>query len=119
MGWAIGAAVGMALGAKNTPVICLTGDGCFLMNGLEISVAAEQKLPVIFAVLVDRAYGMIKHSLRRAGGEEIELAIPPVDFCRMAEAAGLCLRHSQSEDFERLDCRALCNRKGLRFWRSI
>ena len=113
MGWAIGAAVGMALGAKNAPVICLTGDGCFLMNGLEISVAVEQKLPVIFAVLVDRTYGMIKHSLRRAGSNGIELPIPPVDFCRMAEAAGAyACAIRRPEDFERLDCRALCNRKG-------
>ncbi|MBN1567419.1 MAG: thiamine pyrophosphate-binding protein [Acidobacteria bacterium] len=113
MGWAIGAAVGMALGAGNAPVICLTGDGCFLMNGLEISVAVEQNLPVIFAVLIDRAYGMIKHSLRRTSDEHVDLAIPPIDFCKMAEAAGAdAFAIRRPEDFEKLDCRALCNRKG-------
>jgi len=113
MGWAIGAAVGMALGAKNTPVVCLTGDGCFLMNGLEISVAVEQNLPVIFVVLIDRAYGMIKHSLRRTSNERVDLAIPPIDFCQMAKAAGAdayAIRHP--EDFEKLDYQTLCSRKG-------
>ncbi len=113
MGWAIGASVGMALGAENTPVICLTGDGCFLMNGLEISVAVEQNLPVIFVVLVDRAYGMIKHSLRRTSSEAIDLPIPPIDFCQMARSVGaqaFVLRNT--EDFAKLDCRAICSRKG-------
>ena len=35
MGWAIGASVGVALGRRNTPVVCFTGDGCFLMSGQE------------------------------------------------------------------------------------
>ncbi len=113
MGWAIGAAVGMAAGAKGAPVICLTGDGCFLMNGLEISAAVEQQLPVIFVVLVDRAYGMIKHSLRRSSRERIDLAIPPIDFCQMAKSVGAeacVIRHP--EDFGRLDYQAICSRKG-------
>lgn len=113
MGWAIGAAVGMALGAKDKPVVCLTGDGCFLMNGLEISVAVEQQLAVVFVVLVDRAYGMIRHSLRRTSVEGIELPIPHIDFCRMAEAAGAqALAIRRPEDFEKLDGEALCSRKG-------
>jgi acetolactate synthase-1/2/3 large subunit len=113
MGWAIGAAVGMAAGAKNAPVICLTGDGCFLMNGLEISVAVEQNLPVIFVVLIDRAYGMIKHSLRRSSSENIDLPIPPIDFCQMAKSMGAeAYAIKDPEDFDRLDYQALCGRKG-------
>jgi len=113
MGWAIGAAVGMALGTDNAPVIGLTGDGCFLMNGLEISVAVEQNLPVIFVVLIDRAYGMIKHSLRRTSSERIPLAIPPIDFCMMARATGAqAFTIHQLEDFEKLDYQAICSRKG-------
>jgi acetolactate synthase-1/2/3 large subunit len=113
MGWAIGAAVGMSLGAKNKPVVCITGDGCFLMNGLELSVAVEQNLPVIFVVLIDRAYGMIKHSLRRTGSIGIGLPIPPIDFCQMAKSVGAqahILRNP--EDFAALDYQALCGRKG-------
>ncbi|HSW06540.1 thiamine pyrophosphate-binding protein, partial [Aquabacterium sp.] len=46
MGWAIGSAVGIALGKPGCPVVCLTGDGSYLMNGQEITVAAELGLPV-------------------------------------------------------------------------
>jgi acetolactate synthase I/II/III large subunit len=113
MAWAIGAAVGMAMGADNTPVICLTGDGCYLMSSQEITVAVEEGLPVIFVVLIDRAYGMIKHSLRLTSKEPTVLAVPPVDFCQMAKAAGAdacTIRHP--EDFEKLDYLAMCSRKG-------
>jgi len=113
MGWAIGAAVGMALGARNTPVVCFTGDGCFLMSGQEITVAVEQRLPVIFVVLNDHSYGMIKHAHLLAGTEPRGFGIPPVDFCRMAKAAGAeayTIRHPN--DFEQLDCHAMCSRKG-------
>jgi acetolactate synthase-1/2/3 large subunit len=113
MGWAIGASIGIALGAPNTPVVCLTGDGCFLMSGQEITVAVEERLPVIFVVLNDHAYGMIKHAHRLAGNEPLDFAIPPVDFCQMAKAAGAdayTIRHT--DDFEQLDYHALCTRKG-------
>jgi len=113
MGWAIGASIGMALGASNTPVVCFTSDGCFLMSGQEITVAVEERLPVIFVVLNDHAYGMIKHAHRLAGSEPLDFAIPPVDFCQTAKAAGAdayTIRHT--DDFEQLDYHALCDRKG-------
>lgn len=113
MGWAIGASVGVALGSRNTPVVCFTGDGCFLMSGQEITVAVEERLPVIFVVLNDHAYGMIKHAHRLAGTEPVDFAIPPVDFCQMAKAAGAdayTIRHPN--DFEQLDYHALCSRDG-------
>jgi acetolactate synthase-1/2/3 large subunit len=113
MAWAIGAAVGMALGKENTPVVCLTGDGCYLMSGQEISVAVEESLPVIFVVLIDRAYGMIKHSLRLTGKESAALAVPPIDFCQMAKAAGADAYSVRTpEDFNKLDYQAICSRKG-------
>jgi acetolactate synthase I/II/III large subunit len=113
MGWAIGAAIGMALGALNTPVVCLTGDGCFLMSGQEITVAVEQRLPVIFVLLNDHAYGMIKHAHRLTGAEPFDFAIPAVDFCEMAKAAGAdayAIRHPK--DFDKLDYSSMCSRKG-------
>jgi len=113
MGWAIGASVGMALGARSSPVVCLTGDGCFLMSGQEITVAVEERLPVIFVVLNDNAYGMIKHAHRLTGAEPRGFAIPPVDFCRMAKAAGAdAYTIRNPKDFEHLDYHAMCSRKG-------
>ena len=113
MGWAIGASVGMALGTRNTPVVCFTGDGCFLMSGQEITVAVAERLPVIFVVLNDRAYGLIRHAHRLAGTEPIDFEIPPVDFCLMAEATGANAHKIRDpKDFDQIDYQALCRRNG-------
>jgi acetolactate synthase I/II/III large subunit len=113
MGWAIGASVGMSLGAPNIPVVCITGDGCYLMSGQEITVAVEHQLPAIFVVLNDNGYGMIKHSHRLSSTEHQTFAIPPVDFCGMAKAAGADAYLIKSpKNFELLDYHAMCSRKG-------
>jgi acetolactate synthase-1/2/3 large subunit len=113
MGWAIGASVGMALGTPDVPVVCFTGDGCFLMSGQEITVAVREKLPVTFVVLNDQAYGMIKHGHRLSGTEQVDLSIPPVDFSMMAKAVG-ANAHTilHVEDFEQLNFQSFYRRKG-------
>ncbi len=113
LGWAIGASVGAALGAPDTPVVCFTGDGCFLMSGQEITVAVAEQLPVIYVLLNDQSYGMIRHGHHLAGTEPVDFSIPPVDFCMMANAVGAnahTIRHP--EDFELIDFQAVCRRNG-------
>ena len=57
MGWAIGAAVGIARGNPACPVVCITGDGAFLMSGQEITVAATEGLSVVFVIRQRRSFG--------------------------------------------------------------
>ncbi|MCB1887261.1 MAG: thiamine pyrophosphate-binding protein [Rhodocyclaceae bacterium] len=89
MGWAIGAAVGIAMARRGLPVVCLTGDGSLLMNGQEITVAEQEGLPVVFVVLNDGAYGMVKHGQRLAGAEPIGFRLPDCDLAAMARAMGV------------------------------
>lgn len=113
MGWAIGNAVGTAFGAPGTPVICLTGDGSFLMSGQEITVAVAQSLPVIFVLLNDQALGMVKHGQRLGGAEPVGFDLPPVDFAKMASAMGA---HAESvrtvDELNNLDFQTICARPG-------
>lgn len=88
MGWAIGAAVGTALGAPKHPVVCITGDGSYLMSSQELSVAVAQRLPMVFIVLNDQALGMVKHGQRLGGAEAIGYELPPVDFAMLARSLG-------------------------------
>jgi acetolactate synthase-1/2/3 large subunit len=113
MGWGIGAAVGTAMAAPGTPVVCLTGDGSVLMNGQEITVAVDEQLPVIFIVLNDQSYGMVKHRHREVVENPLEFDIPPVDFCLMAKSMGAegYAIHSTAE-LGCLDVMALCKRSG-------
>ena len=113
MGWAIGAAVGVARGNPHGPVVCITGDGSYLMSGQEITTAVEEKLPVVFVILNDHAYGMVMHGQRLAGAEPIAYELTHVDFRRMAESMGIVAHVVESPaDFEQIDFRALLARKG-------
>ncbi len=113
MGWAIGGAVGTALGNPGVPVVCITGDGSLLMNGQEISVAVAEGLTVIYVVLNDASLGMVKHGQRLAGAERIAFELPPTDFAAVARAMGAQAHTIRSpEDLARLDIESICTHPG-------
>ena len=101
MGWAIGAAVGIAFARPSAPVVCVTGDGAYLMSGQELSVAVQQRQRIVYIVLNDAALGMVKHGQRMNQAEEIGVELPLVDFAAIAAAQGAAAYSVKSwEDFE-------------------
>lgn len=56
MGWAVPASIGAQFIQPGRLTTCVTGDGCFLMSGMELSTAARTGLPVKFFILDDGAY---------------------------------------------------------------
>jgi len=62
----LGAGVGHALGAKvarpDRQVFAIIGDGAMGMHPQEIETAVRHDLPVIYVVLCDRQWGMVKYS---------------------------------------------------------
>lgn len=84
MGWAIAASIGIRLGSPKE-CICITGDGCMLMNGTEIQTAAKYKVKVLFIVINDAAYGAIS-------GAEINsrhYSLPNHNLQQFAESLGM------------------------------
>lgn len=113
MGWAIGASVGIAAANPNNPVVCITGDGSYLMSGQEITVAARLKLPVIFVILNDSVYGMVMHGQRLAKAEPVAYELPKVNYALIANAMGINSYIVNSvEDFQALDIAAITKRQG-------
>lgn len=113
MGWAIGSAIGTALVQKGNPVVCITGDGSVLMSGQEITVAIQEQLPVIYVILNDSGYGMVKHGQRMTGAEEIGVDLPTTNFAAFAESMGVeGFVISSPEDLLALDIKAICDKKG-------
>jgi acetolactate synthase-1/2/3 large subunit len=113
MGWAIGASIGIALSAPDCPVVCITGDGAFLMSGQEITVAATERLTVLFIVLNDSALGMVKHGQRLAGAEAIAYELPQIDYCKLAEAMGISGHVIRTpQELDELDFDAILTKKG-------
>lgn len=113
MGWAIGAAIGSAMADRRGPVVCLTGDGSYLMNGQEITVAVAEHLPVVFIVLNDSALGMVMHGQRMAKAEQVGFEIPTVDFGLLAQALGVPSHVVRSDaELAELDFGAIFARRG-------
>lgn len=50
MGWAVPAAIGAKLGRPDKVVVCIVGDGDFLMTMQEIAICVTQNIPVVFLV---------------------------------------------------------------------
>ncbi len=61
MGSGIGGAIGAQMAEPYRPVICITGDGCFFMHGLEILTAKEHHLPILFVIINNARLGMVHH----------------------------------------------------------
>ncbi|MCU4675143.1 thiamine pyrophosphate-binding protein [Catenovulum sp. 2E275] len=88
MAWSIGAVIGSAIAQKNAPHVCIVGDGAYQMSSHEIGVAVQYKLPVLFIVLNDAAYGMVKFGQKMSQAESIGWDLNFVNFSELAKAQG-------------------------------
>jgi acetolactate synthase I/II/III large subunit len=60
MGFGIPSAIGAKLCCPSRPVVCITGDGAFLMNCGDLVVAKRENLNVVIIVYADKDYSLIK-----------------------------------------------------------
>ncbi|MXX97407.1 MAG: biosynthetic-type acetolactate synthase large subunit [Rhodothermaceae bacterium] len=86
---AMGAAFGMREIGSSRPVVCISGDGGFVMNAQEMSVAAAHKLPLKLAVINNRFLGMVRQwqelfHMERYSHTDLSDTNP--DFVKLAEA---------------------------------
>jgi acetolactate synthase-1/2/3 large subunit len=89
MGYGLPAAVAAALRFKDRPVVCVAGDGDFLMNGQELATAAQYGADILVILVDNGAYGTIRMHQEREYPERIsatELKNP--DFAALARAYG-------------------------------
>jgi thiamine pyrophosphate-dependent acetolactate synthase large subunit-like protein len=89
IGTALATAMGVKLGRPDARVICVTGDGSFMMEQQELATARYHDIPVFVLVLRNNAYGGMKRDqIKNYGGRVIgtDLFIP--DLPRLAELYG-------------------------------
>lgn len=108
MAWSIGAVIGSAIANREAPHVCLIGDGAFQMSSHEIGVAVQYKLPILFIVLNDGAYGMVKFGQRMSQAESIGWELNSVNFAVLARSQGARgLVIDSPEQLEKLDLNAI------------
>jgi acetolactate synthase I/II/III large subunit len=101
----LGAGIGQALGAaaanRNRPVCCIIGDGAMGFHPQEIETAVRNQLQVIFVVVVDKQWGMVKMNQQFAlkpiktvlkkslsPEETINADLGDIQFDKLAESMG-------------------------------
>lgn len=92
MGWAIAASMGVKLAVPDKNCICITGDGCMLMTGMEIQTAAKYNIKVLFVVLNNGAHGAIKNAntqYPQLGLSDHQYDIPHHDWSLFAKSFGV------------------------------
>jgi acetolactate synthase-1/2/3 large subunit len=89
MGSSVAACIGAKLGKPESPVVCMCGDGDFLMTGMEVLTAVEYQVPVIWIVLKNNRLGLI-HDVQALSyqGRYCASMFSDVDFVAIARAFG-------------------------------
>jgi benzoylformate decarboxylase len=101
IGWGIPAAIGIKLALPHRPVVALVGDGSALYTIQALWTAAHDRIAVVFVVLNNRSYRILKQRLLalRGHAEQVdtyvgmELVDPPIDFVGLARSLGVAAEH--------------------------
>ena len=88
MGTAIPTALGAAISSPDKDIIAVAGDGGIRDYFMEIKLAVENNLPIIFVLMSDGTYGSIAASGRTKGYYENAFEIKNASWWRAAEAIG-------------------------------
>src|SRR5699024_3202400 len=100
---AMGAAIGYSIGAKiaqpNRPVVCITGDGCLMLHGTEISTAVNHNAAVIFFVLNNGRLDMVDKGMSYNTGKSVgaiyEHPLNVTQFAKSMGARAVCCHNEQ------------------------
>jgi acetolactate synthase-1/2/3 large subunit len=89
MGYGFPAALGMKTLYPDRTVVCVAGDGDFLMTGQDFATAVQYGLPIVVVVCDNSLYGTIRmHQEREYPGRVIATALKNPDFVAYAQAFG-------------------------------
>jgi acetolactate synthase I/II/III large subunit len=90
MGFAVPAAMGVALARPDEPVWAISGDGGFQMNLQEIATMVQERIPVKMAVFNNGYLGMVRQWQQFFHGRRYSATpIWSPDYARLAEAYGI------------------------------
>jgi acetolactate synthase-1/2/3 large subunit len=89
MGYGLPAAIAAQLRHPERRVVCLAGDGCFIMASQEFATAVQQQLPILVIIVNNAMYGSIRmhqenHFPDRPSGTDL---LNP-DFAALAQSYG-------------------------------
>jgi acetolactate synthase-1/2/3 large subunit len=98
MGFGLPAALGAKSALPQRTVVTIAGDGCFLMSGMELATAVQEKLPIIVVLINDSSLTLIKAlQQRRYDSRFIGVDLRNPDFQEFAHAFKVRSWRAESE----------------------
>jgi acetolactate synthase I/II/III large subunit len=98
MGFAVPAAIAARLVYPDRKVVCVNGDGGFLMNSQELETAVRLKTPFVSVIWENHAYGSIVWKQEKKFDDHFGTDFGNPDFVRLAEAYGMPAWRCESPD---------------------
>jgi benzoylformate decarboxylase len=97
LGWGVGAAIGVGLAFPERRIVCTLGDGSLMYCPQALYTAARQRLPILYIVMNNGGYAIIKSGTRAQKQRAYEtdtyigmdITDPEVDFVSLARGLGL------------------------------
>jgi acetolactate synthase-1/2/3 large subunit len=100
MGHGIGYSIGAKLARPDKRIVCITGDGCMLMHGAEISTAVCNNISISFIILNNGRLDMVDKGMKKMVGCSVgtiyETPLDATLFARSLGATAFCC-HSESD----------------------
>ena len=108
IGQGLPSTIGMKLAEPDRPTLCLSGDGSSLYTIQTLWTAAHHNIPVVFLIINNRAYRILKINMNRyrqvaeladRGYQHLDISEPQVDFVAIAKGFGVAaVRVEAAED---------------------
>ncbi|MDB6367137.1 thiamine pyrophosphate-binding protein [Photorhabdus bodei] len=87
MGWSIPAGIGASFAAPDRKCMVITGDGCMLMQGMELATASKYHRNILFIVFNNASYAASYFNNKDNRADLTK--IPNYDWCQLAKGLGV------------------------------
>jgi benzoylformate decarboxylase len=91
LGWALPAAIGVALGRPGQRVVCVVGDGASHYTIQGLWTAAQHRLPITFVIFNNGGYAAMEKFGQHFGGSKTypDFTLPGIDYLQLAAGYGV------------------------------
>jgi benzoylformate decarboxylase len=111
IGQGVAGAIGVAVAQPGRPILCISGDGSSMYSIQALWTAAHHDLPIVFVILANREYRVLKHNIDayRQRFEvksnkpymHMDLSGPALGFVDLAKGMGIAGTHvGKAEDIQ-------------------
>ncbi len=108
IGQGVAGAIGVAVAERKRPILCVSGDGSSMYSIQALWTAAHHELPIVFVILANREYRVLKHNIDayRARFDvksnkpymHMDLTGPALGFAELARGMGIAGTHVTKAD---------------------